>query len=88
MSSTDESYKKLDELEKKLIEEFNTRLELIEDDKLKNLLLILRDLFSLSVALSTVSASSSADKSLILLKMINKLKDELRKSKDFRNRYL
>ena len=88
MSSTDESYKKLEEWKKTLVEEFNTRLELIEDDELKNLLLILRDLFSISVALSTVWASSSADKSLILLKMINELKDELRKSKDFRDRYL
>jgi hypothetical protein len=81
MSSIDENIKEFEETEKKLIEEFNIRLELIEDDELKNLLLILRDLILVEVVLSTVKSTFTLQKML-------ELRNELRLSKDFRDRYL
>jgi len=81
MSSIDENIKEFEETEKKLIEEFNIRLELIEDDELKNLLLILRDLILVEAALSTVKSTFTLQKML-------ELRNELRLSKDFRDRYL
>jgi hypothetical protein len=81
MSSIDENIKEFEETEKKLIEEFNIRLELIEDDELKNLLLTLRDLILVEAALSTVKSTFTLQKML-------ELRNELRLSKDFRDRYL
>jgi len=81
MSSIDETIKEVEEDQKKLYEEFNIRLELIEDDELKNLFLILRDLVIADAVLSSV-------KSTFTLKTLLEVRDELRKSKDFRDRYL
>jgi len=81
MSSIDETIKEIEDGRKKLDEEFNIRLELIENDELKNLLLILRDLFLVEATLSSV-------KSTFTLKKLIEVRDELRRSKDFRDRYL
>jgi tryptophan 2,3-dioxygenase len=81
MSSIDENIKEFEEWEKKLIEEFTIRLELIEGDELKNLLLILRDLILVQAGLSTVKSTFTMQKML-------ELRNELRRSKDFRDRYL
>jgi hypothetical protein len=81
MSSIDENIKEFEEMEKKLIEEFNIRLELIKDDELKNLLLVLRDLILVWAGLSTAKSAFTLQKML-------ELRNELRRSKDFRDRYL
>ena len=80
MSSIDETIKEIEDGRKKLDEEFNIRLELIENDELKNLLLILRDLFLVEATLSSV-------KSTFTLKKLLEVRDELRRSKDFRDKY-
>ena len=81
MPSIEETIKEIEEGQKKLDEEFNIRLELIENDEFKNLLLILRDLFLAEATLSSV-------KSTFTLKMLIEVRDELRRSKDFRDKYL
>lgn len=81
MSSIEETIKEFEEDEKKLIEEFNIRLELIEDDELKNLLSILKDLVLVEAILYNIHSTFTVENLI-------EIRDELRRSKDFRDKYL